>query len=134
MTIDRPRLEKLLGMLGSDNETERATAGRMIHHMAHLKRLTIVQLIEQNFGTTRRVQLARPAPVRKREVNLSTDEGDEASEAERVLLNQLVALFEADRINHEDARFAENTLFAYVRDADMPKSVRDRVRRIVRFC
>jgi hypothetical protein len=42
---DRSRLEKLLGMLGSSFDGERATAARMISDMAVRQKLTIVELI-----------------------------------------------------------------------------------------
>lgn len=52
---EKSRLEKLLGMLGSSFDGERANAARMIAAMAEKKRLTIVDLI---YG----VSSARPQP------------------------------------------------------------------------
>lgn len=52
---EKSRLEKLLGMLGSSFDGERANAARMIAAMAEKKKLTIVDLI---YG----VSSARPHP------------------------------------------------------------------------
>jgi hypothetical protein len=45
---EKARLEKLLGMLGSSFDGERANAARMIANMAEKKKLTITELI---YGT-----------------------------------------------------------------------------------
>jgi hypothetical protein len=42
---EKTRLEKLLGMLGSSFDGERANAARMISAMAEKRRLTVVELI-----------------------------------------------------------------------------------------
>lgn len=44
---EKTRLEKLLGMLGSSFDGERATAAAMIQRMAEAKKLTINELIAQ---------------------------------------------------------------------------------------
>jgi hypothetical protein len=44
-TSERTRLEKLLGMLGSSFDGERANAARMTAAMAEAKRITITELI-----------------------------------------------------------------------------------------
>jgi hypothetical protein len=56
---EKSRLEKLLGMLGSSFDGERANAARMIAAMAEKKKLTIVDLV---YG----VSSARPQPQPKR--------------------------------------------------------------------
>ncbi len=53
---EKTRLEKLLGMLGSSFDGERANAARMISAMAEKKKLSITELI---YGA----QGARPQPV-----------------------------------------------------------------------
>jgi hypothetical protein len=53
---EKARLEKLLGMLGSSFDGERANAARMIAQMAEKKKLTITELI---YGSQRQ-QSARP--------------------------------------------------------------------------
>ncbi len=50
MTIDRSRLEKFLGLLGSEHDGERANAARFVHRMAQEHKLTIVELMRQIFG------------------------------------------------------------------------------------
>jgi hypothetical protein len=64
---EKARLEKLLGMLGSSFDGERANAGRMISAMAEKQGLTVVELIygartEQHRG--RRQQKPRPEQPR----------------------------------------------------------------------
>lgn len=57
---EKARLEKLLGMLGSSFDGERANAARMIANMAEKKKLTITELI---YGAPS----ARPRPEPKYE-------------------------------------------------------------------
>lgn len=60
---EKTRLEKLLGMLGSAFDGERANAARMIAAMAEKKKLTIPELI---YGTASvRPQPPRPQPARE---------------------------------------------------------------------
>lgn len=134
--MQNERLEKLLGMLGSDVEQERATAGRMIHHMAHLRGLTIVQLMQEDFGSVagkRRVSLAKPAPAApKRTVRTSTDEADGVEPSLRPLLDRLADLFENDRIDVRDQRFVENILAGFTHDAQLTPPIEARVKKIIR--
>lgn len=134
--MQNERLEKLLGMLGSDVEQERATAGRMIHHMAHLRGLTIVQLMQEDFGSVagkRRVSLAKPAPAApKRTVCTSTDEADGVEPSLRPLLDRLADLFENDRIDVRDQRFVENILAGFTHDAQLTPPIEARVKKIIR--
>jgi hypothetical protein len=64
---DKTRLEKLLGMLGSSFDGERATAAAMIQRMAEAKKLTINELIAQahmpaSSGGYRQQQKPPPPP------------------------------------------------------------------------
>jgi hypothetical protein len=64
-TSDRSRLEKLLGMLGSSFDGERANAARMIAAMAEKKGRTIVELIFGDAGpraSARATPEAKPKP------------------------------------------------------------------------
>lgn len=59
---EKVRLEKLLGMLGSSFDGERANAARMIANMAEKKKLTITELI---YGSSSaRPHTAAPQPQR----------------------------------------------------------------------
>jgi hypothetical protein len=56
---DKQRLEKLVGMLGSDQMGERASAAAFIAKMAREQTLTIVELMRRAFGSTMQPQ-AKP--------------------------------------------------------------------------
>ena len=61
-TSERTRLEKLLGMLGSSFDGERANAARMIAAMAEAKKITINELIAMAHLPSSGQQLTKPAP------------------------------------------------------------------------
>jgi hypothetical protein len=63
---EKSRLEKLLGMLGSSFDGERANAARMIAAMAEKKKLTIVDLVYG--GSSARPQ---PQPRKSTQTNKS---------------------------------------------------------------
>jgi hypothetical protein len=50
LPVDRTRLEKFCGMLGSAHDGERANAARFIARMAEENRLSIVELLKSAFG------------------------------------------------------------------------------------
>jgi len=56
---EKTRLEKLLGMLGSSFDGERANAARMIANMAEKKRMTITELI---YGSAARADTHQAKP------------------------------------------------------------------------
>jgi hypothetical protein len=58
---ERTRLEKLLGMLGSSFDGERANAARIIASMAEARNITINELIAEMAGT-QPAPSAKPAP------------------------------------------------------------------------
>ena len=59
---EKTRLEKLLGMLGSSFDGERATAASMIQRMAEAKKLTINELIAQAHSPSTGYQRQPPPP------------------------------------------------------------------------
>jgi hypothetical protein len=59
---EKTRLEKLLGMLGSSFDGERATAAAMIQRMAEAKKLTINELIALAHGPAGYQQQRAPPP------------------------------------------------------------------------
>jgi hypothetical protein len=59
---ERTRLEKLLGMLGSSFDGERANAARMIATMAEAKKTTIVELIAMAHLPASGQQHTKPPP------------------------------------------------------------------------
>ncbi len=64
-TSEKTRLEKLLGMLGSSFDGERANAARMIAAMAEGKKVTITELIamaHQGAPSGRQQQQPKPPP------------------------------------------------------------------------
>ena len=61
-TSDRTRLEKLLGMLGSSFDGERANAARMIAAMAEAKKITINELIALAHLPASGQQQTKPSP------------------------------------------------------------------------
>lgn len=58
---EKSRLEKLLGMLGSSFDGERANAARMISSMAERQGLTIVELIYGDAAPQRSKSRAKPS-------------------------------------------------------------------------
>jgi hypothetical protein len=58
----KTRLEKLLGMLGSSFDGERANAARMISAMAEKQRLTVVELIFRALAQHQGRQEQKPKP------------------------------------------------------------------------
>ena len=61
-TSERTRLEKLLGMLGSSFDGERANAARMIAAMAEAKKITINELIALAHLPASGQQQTKPSP------------------------------------------------------------------------
>jgi hypothetical protein len=61
-TSERTRLEKLLGMLGSSFDGERANAARMIAAMAEAKKITINELIAMAHLPASAQQQTKPPP------------------------------------------------------------------------
>ena len=61
-TSERTRLEKLLGMLGSSFDGERANAARMIAAMAEAKKVTINELIAMAHLPASSQQQTKPPP------------------------------------------------------------------------
>ena len=61
-TSERTRLEKLLGMLGSSFDGERANAARMIAAMAEAKKITINELIAMAHLPASGQQQIKPPP------------------------------------------------------------------------
>jgi hypothetical protein len=59
---EKTRLEKLLGMLGSSFDGERANAARMISAMAEKQRLTVVELIYGALQQHKGRQYQKPRP------------------------------------------------------------------------
>ena len=80
-TSERTRLEKLLGMLGSSFDGERANAARMIAAMAEAKKITINELIAMAHLPSSGQQLTKPAPPQ----DVFTDGLDKADDLLRML-------------------------------------------------
>jgi hypothetical protein len=59
---DKTRLSKLLGMLGSSFDGERANAAGMIQKMAEQYKMTITELIAIAHGSTQKTQQQKPPP------------------------------------------------------------------------
>jgi len=66
---EKSRLEKLLGMLGSSFDGERANAARMIAAMAEKKKLTIVDLVYGAPSVRPRRSFTEPPRQRTRQTN-----------------------------------------------------------------
>ena len=69
---ERIRLEKLLGMLGSAFDGERANAARMISDMAQKRKLTIVELIYGSQKSEHKPKLASTHSARQKSHSFHT--------------------------------------------------------------
>jgi len=99
---DKQRLEKLVGMLGSDQLGERASAAAFIAKMAREQTLTIVELMRRAFGST--VQQPPPRPQHKPQSNPYTNPfSQDLHEAMR----RQQAYAEAERVRRHAAEMQE---------------------------
>lgn len=111
----RDRLEKLLGMLGSEHDGERASAALKISDMARERQLMIVELIAIEFGSLK----AKPKPV-----NVFTPK--ERPAPEREMLNNLDKLRRDPGVwmTEKDDTFVGGVLKRRFADAEMtPKEL-----------
>lgn len=111
--LDRARLEKLLGMLGSDFEGERANAGLMIAKMAARLKLTIPEMC---------VAPVSRAPRRRRE-RIKV----------RVLLDRLKEIAEIDfmYVGAWELEFAQDVSQKYDEDDELSEKQRKIIDRMI---
>jgi hypothetical protein len=95
---EKARLEKLLGMLGSSFDGERANAARMIAAMAEKKKLTIPELI---FGAS----VIRPQPTYKPTKTQPSKPPKRPKSTARDILQVLADIAAADAVNPDQYGF-----------------------------
>jgi hypothetical protein len=132
--VDKKRLEKMLGMLGSEHAGERASAALLISRMAKAEGATVVQLMEKAFAPP---QYAKPAtgyggafrdwqttnPNRGRPVRQPVYDDDEfASEIISALRN--VRAEHLGSLRKEERTFIATVLTSCGNDASMTEAER----------
>jgi hypothetical protein len=111
--LDRARLEKLLGMLGSTFEGERANAALMIANMAARLKLTIAEMCT--------AQVVRASRRRKERAKLT------------VILDQLRQIADAEfmYISSWELEFAQDVSSKYDEDDELSEKQKKIVERII---
>ena len=105
------KLEKILGMLGSEHEGERASAALLISRMAKERKLSIVEMLKLEFGGVRRTT----PPDLKFDVHQRYRDGArveptfDPEDSERTILNQLVRC-RSKPLNRQERLFVNNVL------------------------
>lgn len=114
---DKTRLSKLLGMLGSSFDGERANAARMIQTMAEKYKLTINELVDRAHGAAAQ---SRPQPPPQ-----SSHAGTQGMFSNKALQALEVALQQyAHWMTPWERQFSEDVTGKYTRDYELsPKQL-----------
>jgi len=130
---EKTRLEKLLGMLGSSFDGERATAASMIQRMAEAKKMTINELIAQAHMTAAgaRQQQKPPPPQPPPEPDFTDiDKADDLLKMlQRIADNQAVA---ARVLTPWELNFSADVAARYSHDYDLSEKQLVIVEKILR--
>lgn len=128
---EKARLEKLLGMLGSSFDGERANAARMIANMAEKKKLTITELI---YGASN----ARPRPEPKYEQKAKPQASPFGSKSNSRTMLQALADIAANSDEFEfvltewECQFANDVASRYAYDYELSEKQIVIVEKIIR--
>jgi len=125
---DLKRRDKLLGMLSSDFDGERATASAMLAKMAAGYKMTIPELCQAQAGGARQQQQARPQPNPKPQPNPQPNGSGDSDE----MLRHLRSVFSdhLDLVTPWEEEFLESVTQKYSRDdalSDKQKAIAMRI-------
>jgi hypothetical protein len=140
MAGDRDRLEKLLGMLGSSFDGERANAGGFIQKMAEKRKQTVVEMVRDVLGVVERPK-PRPQPqqdpyddfwdqmARKQRESARTTNRNHPG---RGLLGKLWEKRESEHLSDWDRDFIYDICDRYFGEDDLTRKQREQAERILR--
>ena len=111
------KLEKVLGMLGSEHAGERAAAALKVSNIAKERGVTIVELLRREFGAklpprSRETYQPYTHPRERREPDYDVDDD------ERQLLNRVMRL-RSKPLNYQNRQYVYDVIMKKKRDSDL---------------